>query len=70
MAAMSVGLAAMELPFCPGQNLPSIAQQANNCEWQTYEILDVIEFSSKRRRMSVIVRCPGGKSTCSTISWF
>jgi phospholipid-translocating ATPase len=26
-----------------------------------YEILDVIEFSSKRKRMSIIVRCPGGK---------
>ncbi|KAF2093445.1 P-type ATPase [Rhizodiscina lignyota] len=25
---------------------------------QVYEILDVIEFSSKRKRMSIIVRCP------------
>lgn len=28
---------------------------------QTYEILDVIEFSSKRKRMSVIVRRPDGR---------
>lgn len=28
---------------------------------QVYEILDVIEFSSKRKRMSVIVRCPDGR---------
>ena len=27
-------------------------------ESQVYEILDVIEFSSKRKRMSIIVRCP------------
>ncbi|KAK5132392.1 hypothetical protein LTR08_009122 [Meristemomyces frigidus] len=25
---------------------------------QTYEVLDTVEFSSKRKRMSVIVRCP------------
>jgi phospholipid-translocating ATPase len=28
---------------------------------ETYEILDVIEFSSKRKRMSIIVRSPNGK---------
>lgn len=28
---------------------------------ETYEILDVIEFSSKRKRMSIIVRYPNGK---------
>ncbi|OQO03363.1 hypothetical protein B0A48_11621 [Cryoendolithus antarcticus] len=27
----------------------------------TYEILDVIEFSSKRKRMSIVLRCPDGK---------
>ncbi|KAI6381295.1 hypothetical protein MCOR25_001229 [Pyricularia grisea] len=26
-----------------------------------YEILDVVEFSSKRKRMSIIVRCPDGR---------
>ncbi|KAL2133058.1 hypothetical protein VTI74DRAFT_2962 [Chaetomium olivicolor] len=29
-------------------------------EERTYQILDVIEFSSKRKRMSIIVRCPDG----------
>lgn len=28
---------------------------------ETYEVLDVIEFSSKRKRMSIIVRMPDGK---------
>lgn len=28
---------------------------------ETYEILDIIEFSSKRKRMSIIVRCPDGR---------
>ena len=28
---------------------------------ETYEVLDVIEFSSKRKRMSIIVRFPSGK---------
>ncbi|KAK6434485.1 drs2 neo1 protein [Oleoguttula sp. CCFEE 5521] len=27
----------------------------------TYEILDVIEFSSKRKRMSIVLRCPDGR---------
>ncbi|KAI1372807.1 phospholipid-translocating P-type ATPase [Hypoxylon crocopeplum] len=28
---------------------------------QTYEVLDVIEFSSKRKRMSIIIRMPDGR---------
>lgn len=28
---------------------------------QVYEILDVIEFSSKRKRMTIIARCPDGR---------
>jgi phospholipid-translocating ATPase len=28
---------------------------------RSYQILDVIEFSSKRKRMSIIVRCPDGR---------
>ena len=28
---------------------------------KVYEVLDVIEFSSKRKRMSVVVRCPDGR---------
>ncbi|KAF2159541.1 hypothetical protein M409DRAFT_60753 [Zasmidium cellare ATCC 36951] len=30
-------------------------------ETESYEILEVIEFSSKRKRMSIVVRCPGGR---------
>lgn len=30
-------------------------------EMQSYEILEVIEFSSKRKRMSIVVRCPDGR---------
>lgn len=30
-------------------------------EQQVYEILDVIDFSSKRKRMSIILRCPDGR---------
>ncbi|KAK3350785.1 hypothetical protein B0H65DRAFT_98865 [Neurospora tetraspora] len=30
---------------------------------ETYEVLDVIEFSSKRKRMSIVIRMPDG-STC------
>lgn len=30
-------------------------------EIQSYEILEVIEFSSKRKRMSIVVRCPDGR---------
>jgi phospholipid-translocating ATPase len=32
-----------------------------NTERHVYEILDVIEFSSKRKRMSIVVRSPTGK---------
>ena len=28
---------------------------------ETYEILDIIEFSSKRKRMSIVLRCPDGQ---------
>ncbi len=28
---------------------------------EVYEVLDVIEFSSKRKRMSIVVRCPDGR---------
>jgi phospholipid-translocating ATPase len=30
-------------------------------EYETYEVLDVIEFSSKRKRMSNVIRFPGGR---------
>ena len=31
-----------------------------------YEVLDVIEFTSKRKRMSVIVRTPDNRILCTT----
>ncbi|CAI4217136.1 unnamed protein product [Parascedosporium putredinis] len=34
---------------------------AGSSELQTFEILDVIEFSSKRKRMSIVVRYPDGR---------
>lgn len=33
----------------------------SNAFFETYQILDVIEFSSKRKRMSIIVRMPDGR---------
>lgn len=38
-----------------------IPHQDGNSSTTVYEILDVIEFSSKRKRMSVVVRCPDGR---------
>jgi len=32
----------------------------------TYELLNIIEFTSERKRMSVIVRTPDGKILCMT----
>ncbi|KAH9996634.1 phospholipid-translocating P-type ATPase [Xylariaceae sp. FL0662B] len=31
------------------------------CVTETYEVLDVIEFSSKRKRMSIVIRMPDGR---------
>lgn len=38
-----------------------IPHQDGTSSSTVYEILDVVEFSSKRKRMSVIVRCPDGR---------
>jgi phospholipid-translocating ATPase len=44
------------------QSITLIHRNTNGHEVEeTYEILDVIEFSSKRKRMSIIVRCPDGR---------
>ncbi|CAG8526007.1 11302_t:CDS:2 [Dentiscutata heterogama] len=42
---------------------PAGLKNPNNAEktYETYQILNVIEFSSKRKRMSVIYRLPNGK---------
>jgi len=44
----------IKLQFCDFDGKPII---------ESYEVLDVIEFSSKRKRMSIIIRIPDGK-TC------
>ncbi|PSS00840.1 hypothetical protein BD289DRAFT_458411 [Coniella lustricola] len=38
-------------------NEPSVAAAVE----ETYEVLDVIEFSSKRKRMSIVIRMPNGR---------
>lgn len=38
-----------------------IPHQDGSSSTTVYEILDIIEFSSKRKRMSVVVRCPDGR---------
>ena len=38
----------------------NVSDTDGNEEERMYEILDVIEFTSKRKRMSIIVRCPNG----------
>lgn len=38
-----------------------IKGETGNESEESYEVLDVIEFSSKRKRMSIIVRCPDGR---------
>lgn len=38
-----------------------IPHQDGSSSDTTYEILDLVEFSSKRKRMSVILRCPDGR---------
>ncbi|KAJ9319560.1 hypothetical protein DTO271D3_329 [Paecilomyces variotii] len=38
-----------------------LVKSGSGNESQSYEILDIIEFSSKRKRMSIIVRCPDGR---------
>lgn len=57
--------AAMELGFVVVQRSSRAVtlriMDGDNSEERVYEILDVIEFSSKRKRMSVIVRCPDGR---------
>ncbi|KAI3330427.1 hypothetical protein F4824DRAFT_478563 [Ustulina deusta] len=38
-----------------------VSSESGNEQIDTYQILDVIEFSSKRKRMSIIVRYPDGR---------
>ncbi|KAK5654794.1 hypothetical protein OQA88_6830 [Cercophora sp. LCS_1] len=46
----------------PAQCIKLQSQDANGSTvTETYEVLDVVEFSSKRKRMSIIIRMPDGK---------
>ena len=38
-----------------------LVNEDGNESQKSYEILDVIEFSSKRKRMTIILRCPDGR---------
>lgn len=38
-----------------------IAQADGSDTTRVYDILDIIEFSSKRKRMSIVLRCPDGR---------
>jgi phospholipid-translocating ATPase len=46
----------------PAQSITILTRGKDDSEKrETYEVLDVIEFSSKRKRMSTIIRFPNGK---------
>ncbi|CAM1507873.1 Fc.00g047210.m01.CDS01 [Cosmosporella sp. VM-42] len=46
----------------PAQSIKLETQDANgNLQTETYQVLDVIEFSSKRKRMSIVIRMPDGR---------
>jgi phospholipid-translocating ATPase len=46
----------------PAQSIQLQYQDANgSAVTESYQVLDVIEFSSKRKRMSIIIRMPDGK---------
>lgn len=46
----------------PAQSMKILIRDKNgNEKHETYEVLDVVEFSSKRKRMSIIIRFPNGK---------
>lgn len=43
------------------QKIELLVQSGHKETREVYEILEVIEFSSKRKRMSIVVRCPDGR---------
>ncbi|XWW96555.1 hypothetical protein V2A60_004532 [Cordyceps javanica] len=60
--------AAQEMGFLVAQRTAKqvtveMTQANGQLERQTYEILDVIEFSSNRKRMSIVLRRPDGRIT-------
>ncbi|KAH9209254.1 hypothetical protein DL95DRAFT_310326 [Leptodontidium sp. 2 PMI_412] len=45
----------------PSQSITIVSKDGDKQTRETYEVLDVVEFSSKRKRMSIIIRFPDGK---------
>ncbi|KAH6626552.1 hypothetical protein B0J18DRAFT_380865 [Chaetomium sp. MPI-SDFR-AT-0129] len=51
----------LEVPNPNSHNSPHTPSGTTTTTTEKYEILDVIEFSSKRKRMSIILRLPDGR---------
>ncbi|KAK0105006.1 hypothetical protein ONS96_004414 [Cadophora gregata f. sp. sojae] len=47
----------------PSQSITIVSKDGDKQIREIYEVLDVVEFSSKRKRMSIIIRFPDGR-TC------
>jgi len=47
--------------FCERDNQNNMLIKLNNGKTESYELLNVIEFDSARKRMTVIVRCPNNE---------
>ena len=46
----------------PNQSITIMSRDKDDIEKrETYEVLDIVEFSSKRKRMSIVIRFPSGK---------
>ncbi|EKD16506.1 aminophospholipid-translocating ATPase [Drepanopeziza brunnea f. sp. 'multigermtubi' MB_m1] len=45
----------------PSQSVTILSKDGDKSTRETYQVLDVVEFSSKRKRMSIIIRFPDGK---------
>ncbi|KAI5461679.1 hypothetical protein BGZ63DRAFT_424547 [Mariannaea sp. PMI_226] len=58
-AARDLGLVLIDRPT-QSIKLRTMGEDGN-LRFETYQILDVIEFSSKRKRMSIIIRMPDGR---------
>ncbi|KAL2062033.1 hypothetical protein VTL71DRAFT_6299 [Oculimacula yallundae] len=45
----------------PSQSITIVSKDGERQTRETYEVLDIVEFSSKRKRMSIIIRFPDGQ---------
>ncbi|KAI6714559.1 hypothetical protein B2J93_2415 [Marssonina coronariae] len=57
-AAQDLGLVVVDRE---SQSITILTRDAGREVRETYEVLDVVEFSSRRKRMSIIIRLPDGK---------